>query len=335
MMIAFNPSEPDQTPDVAALWSACVEAVSEIYSLRAISYSEAIDVVAATMRGRVEPGCEQEMASIVLDKEFLKREGDNGALLTSHPIGELTPVETELCVRVMGLGAHLIHRTGFEAKGVVPAAPLLALCGTSRALAILSSIVELHDQGNHASVGILERSVIELWIYVVFLLNDGEAAVETLVSSHRWVFRDIDDDPILAILDIDPSKIPPRRPNLKAIADHVKSLDAPMGNLVQQTYSDLFGLASHFFTHTSLRGLLNHLEADKNYIRPTPVETGTDPFDQPSRPLMTAVLVGDMTRQHMKNIHNRELADWVRALDNFTVEVLKRRIDEAQRQNGP
>ncbi len=275
------------------------------------------------------------MAPIVLDKEFLTREGDSGVLLTSHPIGELKPVETELCVRTLGLGAHLVQRTGFEAKGVVPAGPLLALCGTSRALAIFSSILELYDQGNHASIGILYRSVIELWIYVVFLLNDEEAAVETLVSSHRWVFRDIDDDPVLAILDIEPSKVTPRRPNLKAIADRVESLDVPMGGLVQQAYSGLFGPASHFFTHTSLRGLLNHLEADKNYIRPTPVETGTDPLDQPLRPLMAAVLVGDMTRQHIKNIQNRELAEWVRAFDIFTVKVLKQRIGESQQQDGP
>jgi hypothetical protein len=263
---AFYADGADVTGEIRPMAQDAVSSVAKIFALTPVSHDEAVSIVKKSLADRVLATDEEAIATLVVRTHFCIRHCDRGDMLTLEPIGGLSSLESELCVRATGLGAWIVENTSLDAPDgeCLPLSTVLALCGLARGVAILTSMIQLTAAENFVSVGVLSRTLTELAIYVTYLLRDGDHAINTLASAHKWQFRDVATDPYLAHLDLDPATIVPKRANFRAILDHLQSLGPAPDTLADDYYRWLFGFASHSFTHTSLLGLLQHIATDQD-----------------------------------------------------------------------
>ncbi len=331
--------DPDMVNRAGVLWRTASDVVSTAYSLRPLTYSDAMDMTVCVLNGPTRPGEEHELAAMILRKEYLTRYNAGGQLmLTSHPICGLTPITTEFCLRVQSLGARTLQGISMEASEYVEISTLLALCGTARSIALLSSVVELASQGNYASVGVLYRSIVELWIHVIYLLRHDMEAVELLVSTHRWHYRDLADDPYLEMLGVDVGRVTPQRPNIRSVVERLETVsEQQLGfaegrkGMMDETYAGVFRPASHLYAHTSLVGLLNHTELfDGHYVRPSLIERAIGSENQWERVLVSTFCVADMLLQVTQLLRgnkttttNEEFQELLSAFKRFMGDVIR------------
>jgi hypothetical protein len=323
---AFYAGSTENVGDLRDLVQAVSISVTRVFSLAPLTQADAVAISKKLLSGRVIPIDTDAIAALIVKKQFPVRPGKDGNMLTIESIGELSALESELCVRAVGLGAWVVENTSLTAPDGehLPLSSVLALCGLSRGIAILTSMLQLAEASNYVAVGILQRSLTELTIYVTYLLRDGESAITALVGAHKWQFRDLAEDPYLAHIDLDSDNIAPRRANFRAILDHLHSLGPGPAWLPGEYYRSLFGTASHIFTHTSLVGLLQHIATDdtgRQWLTLTERDSGIE-GSQSERAFVGAVSVASLLLQLAPHLESEVFDDLITRFRDFALEVV-------------
>jgi hypothetical protein len=318
------------TAQVRALWEECVDGVLVEFAVRELTVEEALDLVVPVMTGRVPPGDEREMASVVFEHEFARRTRDGVEFLTAHAIGELDELETEFCLRAASLGAVVAQGARFADQEIIDGPFFLALAGIARSANLLGTIVSLAEAENYAPCSILYRSIFELWVYVTLLFEDPEYGFELLIANHKWMSEaDDSEDPFLKVLASDVTSIRARRPNLRAAVERVERnrRGKPLAGLLDRGYRDVFSPLSSMFVHTSLSGLMRHIEMWDGVPGVSALEK-SDNVDHATRVLVPAIALSDMCWQASAKVDMGETSKRVQELRAMTPSALKRWIEQ-------
>jgi len=284
---------------VRELWSEASGALHSRLCEEETTLDQAISLCRPIFEGRVAPDDIDDCIRVVIDRDFAVRTSTTEPveMLTMASIRGLSSAEVEFCNRAL-VTLGVFCQADFQQR--TARSTLFLVAAAARMCALFAGLMSLYEQSMDVGVGVLFRSLTDLWLGTEYLALAGDEAVDALVSEHRWKWRiDPQEDPIVCMLygehiDAVPA---PHGPNLRRMVARIDELasDERRRGLVKSAYEGIFREASHLSAHPSVLGLLDHLHATSDgRVFVSAIQRGDRDRDLAAQVLTAGVLIADV-----------------------------------------